>query len=74
MPLIRDLHLGEPDAIYQRLVTMHDGLSVAESAAANARLVLLLVNHIGDADVIHEAIEAARDAHTRQGRHGPAGA
>lgn len=64
MALIRDLHLGEPDAIYQRLVAMHDGLSNSESAAANARLVLLLVNHIGDAAVIFEAIDAARDART----------
>lgn len=62
MGLIRDLHLVEPDAIYQRLVAMHDGLNDTESAAANARLVLLLVNHIGDAGVICEAIDAARGA------------
>jgi hypothetical protein len=41
---------------------MHDGLSDDESARANARLVLLLANHIGDQEAIVEACRIARAA------------
>jgi Protein of unknown function (DUF2783) len=48
------------DAFYERLIQGHDGLSNAQSELMNARLVLLLANHIGDLRVLHEAITAAR--------------
>jgi hypothetical protein len=51
---------GQGDAIYERLVAAHQGLTDAESGALNARLVLLLANQIGDAEIIAEAIAAAR--------------
>jgi len=38
---------------------MHSELDAEQSAAANARLVLLLANHIGDMDVLREAIRLA---------------
>ena len=50
-----------PDAAYNALVDAHRGLSDEASAALNARLVLLLANHIGDLEVLHEAIGLARE-------------
>jgi Protein of unknown function (DUF2783) len=50
---------ADPDAAFRALIEGHRGLSDADSAAFNARLVLLLANHIGDHAVLTEAIEAA---------------
>lgn len=50
------------DDVYAALMAAHEGLSDAESARLNARLVLLLMNHIGDRAVIEAAISAARSA------------
>jgi hypothetical protein len=54
-------NLSAPDDFYERLIATHRGLSDEESALLNAKLVLLLVNHIGDAAVLDEALAAARD-------------
>lgn len=48
------------DDVYEALIEAHAGLSDDDSAALNARLVLLLANHIGDLGVIREALEAVR--------------
>lgn len=48
------------DDVYAALIDAHRGLSDEASARLNARLVLLLANHIGDADVVTEAIAKAR--------------
>lgn len=48
------------DDFYEALIAAHQGLSTPESHAMNARLVLLLANHIGDLRVLQEAIVAAR--------------
>ena len=48
-----------PDEFYAELLTVHEGLSKAESDALNARLILLLANHIGDRQVLSEALQAA---------------
>lgn len=53
-------NLSAPDAFYQALIEAHHGLSPAQSQALNARLVLLLANHVGSAEVLHEALQAAR--------------
>jgi len=58
--LITQLNVTHPDDIYELLIELHAGLSEEESMRVNARLVLLLLNHIGDASVIREAIAAAR--------------
>jgi hypothetical protein len=60
MALKREPNLADPDALYAALVDAHSDLSEAESAALNARLILLLANHIGDLEVLREAIETAR--------------
>ena len=51
----------DPDAAYRALVDAHRGLSDEASAALNVRLVLLLANHVGDLDVLREAIALAQD-------------
>ena len=61
MPLITDPHLERPDDFYQALIDTHRDLGEAESHALNARLVLLLANHIGDLQVLKQALQLARD-------------
>jgi uncharacterized protein DUF2783 len=58
--LMTESNFDHPDDFYQASIEMHDGLTPAESLLANAKLILLLANHIGDADVIREAMTAAR--------------
>jgi hypothetical protein len=48
------------DEFYEALIETHRGLSDAQSQLVNARLVLLLANHIGDLRVLREALAAAR--------------
>jgi len=58
--LIAESRFPEPDAAYHALVAAHRGLSDTKSAALNARLALILANHIGDQNVLEEAIALAR--------------
>ncbi len=58
--LITEPNLHNPDEIYARLIAAHDGLSEAESHALNARLVLILMNHIGNHAILTEALGHAR--------------
>ena len=51
---------GRGDDVYEMILTAHEGLSDRDSAALNARLVLLLANHAGDPAVIAAAIAAAK--------------
>lgn len=62
MPLNTDPNIAQPDDFYQALIDAHAGLTDAQSAALNARLVLLLANQIGDIDTLCAAIAAAKDA------------
>jgi hypothetical protein len=48
------------DEFYAALMAAHEGLSFEQSAALNARLVLLLANRVGDLGELKTAIEAAR--------------
>lgn len=50
-----------PDDFYEELIGMHRGLTDAQSALVNAKLILLLANHIGDPAILRAALEAARD-------------
>lgn len=50
----------DPDAAYRLLVEAHRGLGDEDSTLLDAALVLILANHIGDADVLREAIALAR--------------
>ena len=46
-----------PDDFYARLIELHEGLSSEESHKVNAKVILMLANHIGDTDVLHEVLE-----------------
>ena len=67
MPLNRQPAFTDPDAVYAAIVAAHRDLSADASAAFNARLVLILANHIGDSSVISEALEVARVHQRRDG-------
>ncbi|MFP1631247.1 DUF2783 domain-containing protein [Zhengella sp. ZM62] len=52
-------NIARPDDFYARLLAAHEGLTKAESDALNARLILILANHVGDMDVLDAALRAA---------------
>ncbi len=58
--LIKSPNTAAPDDLYEQLIELHRDLNPEESQAVNARLILLLANHIGDPDVLSEAIELAK--------------
>ena len=49
------------DDFYEALIAAHEGLSDEDSERLNARLILMLANHIGDLNVLNEALQAARE-------------
>jgi hypothetical protein len=55
-----NLNLQDADSFYEQLLDAHDGLSKEQSELLNARLILLLANQVGDAKVLRDCIEAAR--------------
>ncbi|HET7837081.1 MULTISPECIES: DUF2783 domain-containing protein [Variovorax] len=59
MDLITTPNLDAPDDFYEALIEAHQGLSSDQSHAFNARLVLVLANHIGSTAVLRQAFEAA---------------
>lgn len=60
-----DPNIPDPDAFYAALVDAHDGLSEAQSAELNARLVFLLANQIGEHQILIDCVDAARKLATR---------
>jgi len=60
MTLNTEPNLAAPDDFYEALIEMHRDLTPEQSAAVNARLILLLANHIGDTDVLAQAMQRAR--------------
>lgn len=60
MPLNLNPNIVDPDGFYQALIAAHEGLTEKESEALSARLILILANHIGDAGVLQDALEAAK--------------
>ncbi len=54
-------NLPTPDDFYDELIALHRDLTDAQSALVNARLILLLANHIGDLTVLRAAMAAARE-------------
>ncbi len=72
MPLNTQANFSEPgkryfqlfspgDDFYEALIDTHRDLSDEQSAMVNARLILLLSNHIGDISILREAMTIARD-------------
>ena len=60
--LITSPNIDKPDDFYAELLALHEGRSREDSEAVNARLILLLANHIGDREVLREALAAAGSA------------
>ena len=60
MSLITEPHLEAADDFYEALIESHRDLSTAQSHALNAKLVLLLANHVGQQSVLVQALSAAR--------------
>ncbi len=59
-PLITESRFADPDAAFRVLVSAHRGLDEQASKALNAKLVLLLANHIGDQRVLEAAVTLAK--------------
>jgi hypothetical protein len=57
--LITTPNLTDPDGFYEDLLRLHEGRDPAASEALNARLVLILANHVGDQEVLREAFALA---------------
>ncbi|WP_299405754.1 DUF2783 domain-containing protein [uncultured Roseobacter sp.] len=53
-------NIADPDDFYDALLAAHEGLDKAQSDALNARLILVLANHIGDRETLFEALQTAR--------------
>ena len=56
------LNFQDADGFYEQLLDAHVGLSPEQSQLLNARLILLLANQVGDAKVLKECVEAARNS------------
>ena len=52
------------DDFYERLMSLHDSLSDEQSARLNARLVLLMANHIGAGETLDQLLEKAQQEQT----------
>ncbi len=58
--LITEPRLADPDGLYAALIEAYRDLDEPASQRFNAKLILLLANHIGDAAVVDEAVAIAR--------------
>ena len=61
MTLNLEANIASPDDFYQELIDLHRELSDEQSALVNAKLILLLANHIGDMVVLRAAMAEARE-------------
>lgn len=58
-------NIEDPDGFYDELLAAHEGLDKGASDALNARLILVLCNHVGDREVLRKALAVARRAGER---------
>ncbi|HVI77722.1 MAG TPA: DUF2783 domain-containing protein [Candidatus Acidoferrum sp.] len=59
-----ELNISAPDEFYEALVDIHRFLTPEQSKLVNAKLILLLANHIGDLAVLRAAMDKAREGVT----------
>jgi len=52
-------NIDQPDDFYADLIDAHEGLSKEDSDALNARLILILTNHVGNRAILKQALDAA---------------
>ncbi|WP_200908019.1 DUF2783 domain-containing protein [Achromobacter sp. DMS1] len=62
MMLITETNLPAPDDFYEALIDIHRDLSLEQSQELNAALILLLANHLGDMELLREALRLARES------------
>jgi hypothetical protein len=60
MPLLTSSNFASPDDAFRLVVEAHRGLDEETSAALDTALVLILANHIGDIEVLREAVALAK--------------
>lgn len=60
MPLNRQPNLADPDGFYEELIHSQRDLDDEQAALMNAKLVILLANHVGDRQTLREALRLAR--------------
>lgn len=60
MSLRLEPNIQDPDGFYDELLGVHQDLSKDQSDALNARLILILANHIGDRAVLSDALKIAQ--------------
>ncbi|HEU0199046.1 MAG TPA: DUF2783 domain-containing protein [Burkholderiaceae bacterium] len=60
MPLNRHPNITDPDGFYEELIDSQRHLSDEQAALMNAKLVLVLANHIGDRELLSEALKLAQ--------------
>lgn len=65
-----DPNIAAPDDFYEALVDMHRDLAPDQSRLVNAKLILLLANHVGDPAVLRQAMAKAREGVTPAGKDG----
>ncbi len=53
-------NIPDADGFYAELLALHDGKTKAQSDALNARIILILANHIGNHTVLSAALNAAK--------------
>ncbi len=53
-------NIADPDGFYDELLAAHQDLTKEQSDAFNARLILVLANHVGDQEVLRSALVAAK--------------
>lgn len=62
MELNTSPNIVDADGFYDELLAAHEGLEKSESDGLNARLILVLANHIGERKVLSSALEVAKKA------------
>ena len=61
MPINIEPAIARADDFYEALIDTHRDLTLEQSQVVNAKLILLLANHIGDLDILRDALKRARD-------------
>lgn len=63
-----DMNIAAADDFYEALIETHRDLTPEQSRLVNAKLILLLANHIGDLEILRQAMAKAGEGVTPAGR------
>jgi uncharacterized protein DUF2783 len=59
--LVTESRISDPDAFYAELIDLHRDLTEEQSRKLNAKLILILANHIGEIAILRQAMTMARE-------------